>query len=326
MACSWRGESRGVAALLASQDQASGAWIADVGYKLNLSFHITHAAVPHVGVTGLALDALLSAAPRPWSPRLHTALGRAASFLMESQAESGYLSAHGTRMRSHAHALVALSHWQELEPNAAVAQVIGSAAKFTIAAQNDAGGWRFKPRNQDADVLETSYQVRALLRAQSVGVSVSPRVLVRALDCVRSMGEVVPGRPNLGVFRFQSGPKARVTGNTVAAGFLTSASLAPVEARFGKAALAQITRHHRQDHRMSGSLFLAWDTELLSSLALATYAERAPEQGAIAWARWRAGLRSRLAASQLSSGAWVCTPGPTTAYSTAIACLLLSID
>ncbi|MFT7679835.1 MAG: beta-lactamase regulating signal transducer with metallopeptidase domain [Planctomycetota bacterium] len=318
--------SRGVAALLVSQDKVSGGWIADVGYKLNNSFRVSQPSVAHVGVTGLALDALLSAAPRPWSSELRSALAKAADFLVSRQVNSGYISAEGTGMRAHAHALVALAHWQELEPSDHVADALQAAVRFTYEAQNDAGGWRFVPNSQYSDVLETAYQVRALLRAQTTGVSVPPDVLARALAHVKSLGVADSASSHYGAFRYQDNPKARITANTVAAGLLTTASLGPLEVNFGVAGLVQLQRLRPQDVDAKDRTFLDWDTELLSGLALATYAQRDPQRGRPIWATWRRVLLSRLSANQQASGAWSCEPGPSSAYSTAIACLLLSMN
>lgn len=77
-----------------------------------------------------------------------------------------------------------------MEPNEAVVEALEPVAEFIIAAKSDAGGWRFNPGSQDADVLGTSYQERAMLRAQH-GRAVSGRreprelPLLKRIECTR---------------------------------------------------------------------------------------------------------------------------------------------
>ena len=101
--------TRGLAELVAMQDPATGGWRGDVGFKLNDSWRVTAKGVPHVGVTGLAIEALVLAGMQPGVGPYGSAIDRGVAWLLSVQDKEGRFVAHGVRLRAHAQALAGLS-------------------------------------------------------------------------------------------------------------------------------------------------------------------------------------------------------------------------
>ena len=144
-------ESRNVAALqrgldwlVKSQDE-SGAWKGDIGYKFNNSFKVQRADVPHVGVTALAVLSLTANGRGPADGKDGEAAVAGLRFLASRVSKDGYLSSHGSRMMSHLLAIRALARAQRLAPRKTWLDALMPAVAFTLARQNDEGGWRYQP-------------------------------------------------------------------------------------------------------------------------------------------------------------------------------------
>ena len=337
--------SRGLAALVALQDPETGAWRGDSGFKLNSTWRVTDAGVPHVGNTALAVEALVRGGQRAGAAPYGTALERGVRWLLSCQAPDGYLSAHGTRMREHAYALRALS----LAATAGVALPEGAlerAAAFSLQARAaGVAGWRFTPRATQTDILETAHQLHALEWA-AVGLSRTLDVAdyaawqatlaparAAALAYIGSLRvserEAAPGSPlqsvgragpPLGTFRFMDSPGARVTANTTAAGLL-----APMDDAAWRESLAAFeTLRERDDWRALGAgHFLRWDAELLARSAVFRRDIHDHPDAPLTRALWDKQVEWVLSCAT-PEGLWRCTEGPGDAYTTAMACILLA--
>ncbi|MCP3916615.1 MAG: M56 family metallopeptidase [bacterium] len=304
---------RGVDFLVAAQDAESGAWRADIGYKLNSSYRTLTEGAPHVGVTALALTALLEAGARPWTDDARgRALARGTSFLLSvARTEPGYVQFQGSRMKGHALALTYLAKLVALRPDPDLRAAAQTVVDFTVRTQM-AKGWRYQPYTMDGDIHVSALQLLALEAARDAGLDVPVRSLERARATIRAFAD-----PETGTFRYQSGQHARVTVATTAAGWACLGTTELMEESTRKAGLAYLVREMpKHDERWFGH-YVAWHASYLVAHALRTWPEAET-------AKLAAGLHERLLKSQAKDGSWPNRAGPGLAYSTAVGCILLA--
>ena len=194
-------------AFLVDLQLPDGAWPSDAGKKVNDSYLLfppeaNSRAIPHVGVTSLAVLSLLAGGHLPGRGRYGESLDRAIQFLLEQVQDNGFISAHGTRMYSHALATLALAETYGVTRSDRIRRKLQEATEFTVGSQNATGGWRYVPLTSDSDMSVTVCQVVALRAAQNVGIRVPVRVIQRALHYVIGSAVVVRGQPT-GAFWYQ---------------------------------------------------------------------------------------------------------------------------
>lgn len=279
--------SRALGALVRHYDEGAGAWRGHVGYKLNHSWRVTHVNAPHVGVTALAVEALVRSGIDLDASDAGKALRGGIEFLLSAQEESGYIRANGTRMRSHAQATRALSEVLGAELAIDVLEPLERAFEFALDARSDeSGAWRHEPNAESVDIIETARQFDAqyragfetfAARAQGEGADSSEFERLEK-DAFRQYAAehrwTNDESPNFGAFRFQLNVRARTTPNTTAAGLLLSGRRAHEDAerglRLDRAAIDFMARERtrrRSTWRESEHHFLVWDLELLAARA-----------------------------------------------------------
>lgn len=169
---------------LISIQKKSGAWHSNAGKKINERYDVFKGGtdVPHVGVTALAVLSLLAGGHVPGRGPYGDAMDKAIGFLMAQQnTSSGYISAHGTRMYSHAFATLALAEVYGITRKSRVRSHLQLAIGFTVKNQNATGGWRYVPLTNDSDMSVTVCQITALRAARNVGILVPQATIDRAL-------------------------------------------------------------------------------------------------------------------------------------------------
>lgn len=62
---------------------------------------------------------------------------------------------------------------------------LSSAVELIVRTQNSAGGWRYNPAPEDADLSVTVCQMMALRAARNAGIGVAKETIDRAVDYVR---------------------------------------------------------------------------------------------------------------------------------------------
>ena len=187
---------------------ADGSWHSDAGKKVNETYRTFDQGqdVPHVGVTSLAVLALLAGGHMPGRGPYGAAMDRAVDFILEQvQPASGYVAAHGTRMYSHAFATLALAEIYGVSRREKVRNKLQEAIEFTVKSQNETGGWRYVPFTNDSDMSVTVCQVVALRAARNVGIKVPRKTIDRALRYVIESAITSPerGRQFIGAFWYQ---------------------------------------------------------------------------------------------------------------------------
>jgi beta-lactamase regulating signal transducer with metallopeptidase domain len=342
---------RGLGALVAEQDAETGAWRGHVGFKLNNDWRVTAANVPHVGVTGLAVEALVLAGARPGEGPLGVALQRGVDFLLANQTGAGHFMAHGSRMREHAHALQGLAslvlaeHRCGAVVSEGLLEAVRRGLQFTVEAQNEDGGWRFQPRTLESDVVESAVQSAALIRAATANVLdlQTPRGVEgngyndehvlparrRALTHVLAHRVPAEGRRIPAGFRFQIAEHARVTARTTGAGLLGMAVLAGDDYEPDQTERWQHSyetfRQLREgwDTDTYARHFLLWEADWFTTTALEDFARHGVPEGMTLRDTWRGEELARLTELEEPKGGWRCDVGPGSSYFTALGCLRL---
>lgn len=169
---------------LDQHQRPDGAWHCDVGFKLNETYHVEQRNMPHVGVSALCGTAFLASGSVPGRGRYSRNIERVLEFLLENQAENGFISAHGTRMYSHAFATLFLAEVFGMTRDERVRDALQRAVEFTYESQNAQGGWRYVPLAEDSDMSITVCQVMALRAAKNKGIRVPKENIDAAVEYV----------------------------------------------------------------------------------------------------------------------------------------------
>jgi len=182
-----------------------GSWHSDAGKKVNETYRVFTDGrnVPHVGVTALALLALLAGGDMPGRGPHGKAMDKGINFILQHVQRSGYISAHKTRMYSHAFATLALAEIYGVSRREKVRDALQDAIEFTVKSQNATGGWRYVPFTNDSDMSITVCQVVALRAARNVGIKVPRQTIDRALKYVIESAITSGGRGPTGAFWYQ---------------------------------------------------------------------------------------------------------------------------
>jgi hypothetical protein len=185
--------------------QPDGSWHSDAGKKVNETYRVFEEGrdVPHVGVTALALLALLAGGNMPGRGPHGEAMDKGINFLIKNVQRSGYISAHKTRMYSHAFATLALAEIYGASRRKNVRVALQDAVEFTVKSQNGTGGWRYVPFTNDSDMSITVCQVVALRAARNVGIKVPRQTIDRALKYVIESAITNGDRGPTGAFWYQ---------------------------------------------------------------------------------------------------------------------------
>ncbi len=166
-----------------------GSWMDHVGRKVHYNYECHLAR--HVGVTALAGMAFLSSgslAGQGPRRRYCVAVRKALEFIMDHADPTGFVTAFGSRMYSHAFATLFLAeaYGTSVHPDAArLRDTLRRAVRLIVRAQNDRGGWRYMPQSRDSDMSVTVCQVVALRAARNAGIQVPKATIDAAVKYVR---------------------------------------------------------------------------------------------------------------------------------------------
>ena len=178
-----RAAVRGLDWLVRNQ-QENGAWLCDVGFKLNDTYKVLKIREPHVGVTALAGTAFLASGSVPGRGPYAKQVEHALEFVLSCQDATGFIGKSETRMYSHAFATMFLAEVYGTTRDKRVRDALQRAVEFTYKAQNQEGGWRYVPNAEDSDMSITVCQVVALRAAKNKGIAVPKESIDSAVDYV----------------------------------------------------------------------------------------------------------------------------------------------
>lgn len=137
-------------------------------------------------VTSLAVMAFLARGYTPAHGPYHQTITRAINWILTQQQPNGYIAPPGGTMYDHGIATVMLAEVYGMVNHAQrhrVAHALSRAVALILAAQKKtqgvfAGGWRYQPWSNDADVSCTGWQLMALRGAADSGAAV-PKSAIR---------------------------------------------------------------------------------------------------------------------------------------------------
>ncbi|MHC5212042.1 MAG: prenyltransferase/squalene oxidase repeat-containing protein [Planctomycetota bacterium] len=325
---------------LARTQNPDGSWTGTVGFKLNQSYQVTAREVPHVGVTALAGLAFLSAGHLPDRGKYGDRISRATDYVLSCVQENGLITAHGTRMYSHAFATLFLAEVYGMKERQDIRSKLQAAVDLIVASQNREGAWRYVPYAVESDMSIAVCQLNALRGARNVGIRVPKSTIDRAkgyvaASYVESNDERFryPDdyyRLGRGSFKYQATRRS----NTRSSFALTAAGIAALhnsglygsvlEGEGGTMDMqASIDFLEETYPNVSGSSpytfhYFYWYGHYYAVQALYVV-------GGKHWAWYYPRIRDELVRTQQASGAWPCTHGPGPAFSTAVGAVILSL-
>jgi hypothetical protein len=211
---------------LAGRQNKDGSWSSRVGFKINDGYRSQppnqpQEGLPHLGVTSLAAMAFLSGGHLPGQGPYGDALDKALDFVLSHVTEYGYITAHGTRMYSHAFSVLFLAEVYGMTGRPDLREALDRAVEFTYKSQNPKGGWRYAPLAQDADMSITVCQVVALREARNIGIKVPKATIDRALKYVMESAVTTRGERGSFLYQHQEVPFNRNSFALTAAGLTT---------------------------------------------------------------------------------------------------------
>lgn len=141
------------------------------------------------GVLGLIAIAFLASGSVPGRGRWGELLEQTVQALLDRVQPNGLFSSPRFRSRGpmyeHAFSALALTEVLGTHPVPSLRPILQRAVRLIIDSQNDAGGWRYEPRRDDADVSVTAAQVMALRAARNAGMFVPDQVVQRAVTYLK---------------------------------------------------------------------------------------------------------------------------------------------
>lgn len=174
---------------LASIQNQDGSWSNDIGNKLghNYQRNVDGIGKPHVGVTAICCMAFMAAGYTPDRGEYSRTVGAGLAFVLRNiDRDTGWISAFGTRMYSHAFATMFLAEVYGQTKDPVVLSHLRNAIKFIVDSQNQQGAWRYVPHQIDSDMSICVCQLQALRAANNVGVKVPINAIEEAKNYVRA--------------------------------------------------------------------------------------------------------------------------------------------
>lgn len=134
--------------------------------------------------TALGLMAFMVKGTFPERPPNGEKLAKAVEFLIrQGESHRGYM---GSSMYEHGLATLALSEVWGMSSRTEVREALKKGVDVILRAQNPAGGWRYNPQPNDADLSVTVMQIVALASAREAGIFVPDEVIHKAVGYVKS--------------------------------------------------------------------------------------------------------------------------------------------
>ncbi len=194
---------QGALKYLAGQQRLDGSW----SYREGLQGHA-------VAMTGYTLLAFMAAGNVPGEGDYAKNVSGGARFLLESLQPDGQFRgvSPGQYMYNHGIATVALAELYGETQSPGIRVKLQSAIDLILASQNPAGGWRYQPHPNDADISVTVLQAVALRAAQGAGLAIPRQAIDNAISYVDSCYQ-----PHTGGFLYQPGKQPTGFARTAAA-------------------------------------------------------------------------------------------------------------
>jgi hypothetical protein len=268
-----------------------------------------------VAVCSLAgLAFLMNGSPPGMGPH-GKQIDRCTKFLLGCVQESGYISVPGVgqdNMYGHGFSMLYLAEIYGMSKEAELEKVVGEklrrAVQLTCRCQNDAGGWRYQPVKEDADLSVTISQIMGLRAARDAGLHVPEEVRTKCIDYVKKSQNLDGG------FRYQlSGGTS--TFPLTGAGVVSLYSAGIYEGEMVQRALAWLMKYLPGRGSSNTGYFFYGQYYAVQAMWHA---------GGEYWAKWFPAIRDLLLSRQAADGSWpdseVCPE-----FGTAMACIILQV-
>lgn len=340
--------SKGLKHLAAIQNN-DGSWSNDIGNKLGSNYQVNRDGIgkPHIGVTAICCMAFMAAGHTPDRGEHKRTVAAGLQFVFSHMDnETGWISAFGTRMYSHAFATMFLAEVYGMTKDPVVLSKLRQSVQFIVRSQNDKGSWRYVPNEQSSDMSICVCQLQALRAAANVGVVVPENAIEAAREYVRQSYIVSRGEP--GAFQYQIDFDGRSSFALTAAGVVALQSMGQYDSHTYEVpnATGTGTVVRRIDLSRSIAYLLNnrpddspryvkpgwgecrygfWYGHYYAAQAMYQYQYASPRT----WQEWNAMNREHFIKMQHPNGAWTDEIGgwdpARNAYATGMACLVLSI-
>jgi hypothetical protein len=313
---------------LQAHQHADGYWAQLVGYKLNTDYEaLDENPLPHVGVSALALMSFLAGGHLPDRGKYGDVLHRGLDFVLSCSQDDGQVTAHGTRMYSHAFATLFLAEVYGMVERQDVKKVLQRSVDLIVDSQNAEGGWRYRPFARESDMSITVCQVLALRSARNVGIHVPITTIRNAQNyvyrsAVRSNDRTYRFRGGMGddggSFRYQNREHTRATFPLTAAGVTTLYAAGEYDSPVIRDALDYMDRQVESFSNTTRDHYFYFYGHYYAVQAY--YITGDPK-----WTKYFRMIKRHLLERQRADGSWPCRTGPGDAFSTAVALQYLPI-
>ncbi len=263
----------------------------------------------NTGIVSFAVLSFMATGQMPGQGPRGEAVARSVAFVANHAASSGLIvnvddSSNGA-MYEHAMSVLMLAEVAGEHEEEKLMRVLHRGVELIVAAQNDLGGWRYRPNSRDADISVTVMQMAALRAARDAGVTVPARTMDMAIAYVKKCA--TPG----GGFLYHPGTGEPAYARTAAGvcGLLLAGQFAAPEVRRG-------VEYLQENKARRGPIYPFYGLYYASH---AMYLAPKPQ----AWNDWFPPIRDELVASQKKNGSWDGEAGPL--YGTGLAVLTLAV-
>ena len=266
-----------------------------------------------IGVCSLGGMAFLANGSLPGRGTYGKQLTKCVDFLLNNADKNGFIVVpehqSSRPMYGHGFATMFLAEAFGSTQRADHREKLSKAIQIIIGSQNSDGGWRYQPRQADADLSVTVCQIMALRAAKDAGFFVPKQTIASSLHYVRKC------QNDDGGFSYQVKQGSSEFARSAAAitAFFSAGIYDSREVRRGIEYLRQFqaapSDRDGQPYFFYGHYYAA----------LALWQSKAPW-----WPNWYAAIRDELIRRQSDDGSWK-TPAWTTEYATAMATIILQI-
>ena len=262
-----------------------------------------------VGICGLGGLAFMCSGSTPGIGPFGKNVTDSAAFLARNTQKTGYIARANNavgNMYGHGFAMLCLSQAYGMSGDKELGDKLKLAVQCTVAAQNEQGGWRYRPVKSDADLSVTVCQVMALRGARDAGINVPDKTRDKTIEYVKK------SQNGDGSFRYtMSGghPSFALTG----AGLVSLFSAGIYEGKEIDRGLEYLKKN-RRGNGFGGHYYYYGHYYAVQAMWHA---------GGKWWNEWYPAIRDTLLKSQSKNGSWSSSYG--NEYATAMAAIILQM-
>ncbi len=319
--------ARGLA-WLAAEQEAGGGFVGDTGHKQGDSYSVFYPASAarakgraHPGVTGFAGMAFLAAGHVPGRGPYSRVVERMIDYLLAGDPSDEYISDSESNMYGHAFAVLFLAQAEGMSRgrDPRILARLRAATHLVERCQNEIGGWRYYPHAEECDLSVSVCQTQALRAAKEAGVDVKASTIKRVVEYVRESR--IPYGREKGCFYYKitgRGARSKTSFAINAAAAATLQASGIYDESEYEDALAYVNREYPDVRRYESDHFYFWYGNWHAAQAFRM-------KGGLRFDAYYARIARDLLEMQRDDGRWVNRTGPGDAWSTAVACLILSV-